>query len=235
MKRSTRWTAVALAVAGALAVSAAQAQQPKVNWKMQSAFGSQLTHLGVAATRLVKDVEDMTDGNFVIKFHEPGALVPVLECFDAASKGSVDACGSPAGNYAGKYAALSFFTAVPVGPGSGELPQPGSASERRAARVLRYDVGGASAADEVHRTVRDDAEVPMRAGAAGPSSGAADRGDRQAFSGIDDRRIRAAAEQDARVALPQRLNARRGRLPRLWRVPSSPSSRISGHAIIIPA
>ncbi len=121
MIRSAKWTAAAVAVAAAFAVGTAQAQQPKVNWRMQSAFGSQLTHLGTSAVRLVKDVEDMTDGNFVIKFGEPGALVPVLECFDAASKGSVDACWSPAGNYAGKYAALSFFTSVPFGPGFGEF------------------------------------------------------------------------------------------------------------------
>jgi TRAP-type mannitol/chloroaromatic compound transport system substrate-binding protein len=120
-ERPMKWTVAALAVGAAFALNTAQAQQPKVNWKMQSAFGSQLTHLGTSAVRLVKDVEDMTDGNFVIKFHEPGALVPVLECFDAASRGSVDACWSPAGNYAGKYAALSFFTAVPFGPGYGEF------------------------------------------------------------------------------------------------------------------
>ena len=96
--RPMKWTVAALAVGAAFAFGTAQAQQPKVNWKMQSAFGSQLTHLGTSAVRLVKDVEDMTDGNFVIKFHEPGALVPVLECFDAASRGSVDACWSPAGN-----------------------------------------------------------------------------------------------------------------------------------------
>lgn len=120
-RTSTRWTAVAWAVAGALAAGAAQAQQPKVNWNLQSAFGSSLTHLGPSAVRLVKDVSDMTDGNFTIKFNEPGALVPTLECFDAASKGSVEACWSPAGNYAGKYAALSFFTSVPFGPGFGEF------------------------------------------------------------------------------------------------------------------
>jgi len=119
--KSATLTAAALAVTAVFAVNSAQAQQPKVNWKLQSAFGSSLTHLGTSAVRLTKDVEEMTDGNFVIKFHEPGALVPTLECFDAASKGSVDACWSPAGNYAGKYAALSFFTAVPFGPGFGEF------------------------------------------------------------------------------------------------------------------
>jgi len=121
IRKSVTLTAAALAATAVFAVNSAQAQQPKVNWKLQSAFPSGLTHLGPSAVRLVKDVEDMTDGNFVIKFHEPGALVPTLECFDAASKGSVDACWSPAGNYAGKYAALSFFTSVPFGPGFGEF------------------------------------------------------------------------------------------------------------------
>jgi TRAP-type mannitol/chloroaromatic compound transport system substrate-binding protein len=120
MTRTSQLGAVAAALAFA-AVSTASIAQPKVNWRLQSAFGSQLTHLGTSGVRFVKDVEEMTEGRFVIKFHEPGALVPVLECFDAASKGSVDACWSPAGNYAGKYAALSFFTSVPFGPGFGEF------------------------------------------------------------------------------------------------------------------
>ena len=47
---------------------------------------------------------------------EPGALVPTLECFDAASKGSVDACWTTPGFHAGKYPVLAFFTTVPFGP-----------------------------------------------------------------------------------------------------------------------
>jgi TRAP-type mannitol/chloroaromatic compound transport system substrate-binding protein len=63
----------------------------------------------------------MTDGRFVIKFHEPGALVPTLECFDAAAKGSVEACWTTPGFHAGKYPALAFFTTVPFGPQIGEF------------------------------------------------------------------------------------------------------------------
>lgn len=114
--------AAAIAVAVVAVTPDVSAQAPaKVSWRLQSAFPSGLTHLGPSALRFVKDVSEMTDGNFDIKFHEPGALVPTLECFDAASKGSVDACWSPAGNYAGKYPALSFFTSVPFGPGFGEF------------------------------------------------------------------------------------------------------------------
>jgi TRAP-type mannitol/chloroaromatic compound transport system substrate-binding protein len=65
-------------------------------------------------------VERVSGGNFELKFFEPGALVPALECFDAASKGSVESCWTTAGYHTGKYPALAFFTAVPFGPGFGE-------------------------------------------------------------------------------------------------------------------
>jgi TRAP-type mannitol/chloroaromatic compound transport system substrate-binding protein len=122
MKSTTLKLAIATAVAGALASTAAFAQQaPRVNWKMQSAFGSNLPHLGPPGQRFEKDVADMSDGRFVIKFHEPGALVPTLECFDAASKGSVEACWTTPGFHTSKYPALAFFTTVPFGPQIGEF------------------------------------------------------------------------------------------------------------------
>jgi TRAP-type mannitol/chloroaromatic compound transport system substrate-binding protein len=56
----------------------------------------------------------------VIEFHEPGALVPPLEMFDAVSKGSIDAAWSPPGFWAGKIRAAPIFSAVPFGPSAGE-------------------------------------------------------------------------------------------------------------------
>jgi len=94
--------------------------QKRVKWKMQSAFGSSLPHLGTSGVRFTKNVSEATDGKFKIKFEEPGALVPALECFDAASKGSVESCWTTPGYHAGKFPAASFFTAVPFGPGFGE-------------------------------------------------------------------------------------------------------------------
>jgi TRAP-type mannitol/chloroaromatic compound transport system substrate-binding protein len=120
MTRPSQWGAAAVALAFA-AVPTVSFAQTKVNWRMQSAFGSQLTHLGPSGQRFAKDIEEMTDGNFVIRFHEPGTLVPSLECFDAASKGSVDACWTTPGFHAGKYPALAFFTTVPFGPNYGEF------------------------------------------------------------------------------------------------------------------
>lgn len=112
----------ALAAIGLVVLPATDSEaQKRVRWKMQSAFGSNLPHLGDSGVRFSKNVEEATDGKFRIKFHEPGALVPALECFDAASKGSVDACWTTPGYHAGKFPAVSFFTAVPFGPGFGEF------------------------------------------------------------------------------------------------------------------
>jgi TRAP-type mannitol/chloroaromatic compound transport system substrate-binding protein len=114
-----------MAVAGlslvvAVQVSAANAQD-RVKWKMQSAFGSQLAHLGTSGVRFTETMDRLSASNFEIKFFEPGALVPALECFDAASKGSVESCWTTPGYHTGKYPALAFFTAVPFGPQYGEF------------------------------------------------------------------------------------------------------------------
>ena len=57
---------------------------------------------GRAHRRFAKNLHDATGGNFDIKFFEPGALVPALECFDAAAKGSVDSCWTTPGYHTGK-------------------------------------------------------------------------------------------------------------------------------------
>jgi TRAP-type mannitol/chloroaromatic compound transport system substrate-binding protein len=108
-----------VAIAFAASVPAADAQE-RVRWKMQSAFGSQLSFLGTSGVRLTEIVDRVSGGNFELKFFEPGALVPALECFDAASRGSVESCWTTAGYHTGKYPALAFFTAVPFGPTYGE-------------------------------------------------------------------------------------------------------------------
>jgi TRAP-type mannitol/chloroaromatic compound transport system substrate-binding protein len=99
--------------------TAAEAQQ-RVRWKMASAFGSKLPHLGTSAVRFADNVKVMSGGSLELQFFEPGALVPALECFDAVSKGSVESCWTTPGYHTGKYPALAFFTAVPFGPQVGE-------------------------------------------------------------------------------------------------------------------
>jgi TRAP-type mannitol/chloroaromatic compound transport system substrate-binding protein len=108
----------AMAATGLAALDAAA--QDRVRWKMQSAFSSNLPGLGTSAMRFIGDVERISQGTLRLEFFEPGALVPALECFEAASQGGVDACWTTAGYHTGKIPALAFFTAVPFGPHYGE-------------------------------------------------------------------------------------------------------------------
>jgi TRAP-type mannitol/chloroaromatic compound transport system substrate-binding protein len=108
------------ALSFALMVTDASAQD-KIRWKMPSAFPSTLTHLGPSGVRFSKDIERLSGGKFEMKFFEPGAIVPALECFDAVSKGSAEACWTTPGYHTGKYPALAFFTTVPFGPNIGEF------------------------------------------------------------------------------------------------------------------
>lgn len=106
----------------AFALTAVSAQaQDRVRWKLHSAWGSTVPHLGTSGPRFTKIIERLSGGAFQIQFSEPGALVPANEGFDAVSKGSIEAAWTTAGYDVGKYPALAFFTAVPFGPGYGEI------------------------------------------------------------------------------------------------------------------
>jgi len=123
MQRRTPLNLLAAGITLALSAGSGSAlAQQSVKWKMQSAFGSTLPHLGTSGVRFSKNISDATGGRFDIKFFEPGALVPALECFDAASKGSVESCWTTPGYHTGKLGeAVAFFTTVPFGPTFGEF------------------------------------------------------------------------------------------------------------------
>ena len=63
-----------VAAMSVVAVSSAQAQG-RVKWKMQSAFGSTLVHLGTSGVRFSKDLSRLSADKLQVKFYEPGALV----------------------------------------------------------------------------------------------------------------------------------------------------------------
>ena len=115
-----RISASVLIVGGLAIALATPAEARKVRWKMQSAFGSKLVHLGPSGVRFTEDVKILSGGDLIIKFFEPGALIPPLECFDSVSKGAIESCWTTPGYHTAKYPALAFFTAVPFGPGVGE-------------------------------------------------------------------------------------------------------------------
>jgi len=111
---------VAAAVSAVMVAGPADAASKRVKWKLHSAWGAAVPHLGTSGVRFAKNIGRMSGGAFTLKFFEPGALVPGNEGFDATSKGSIETAWSTAGYDVGKYPALAFFTAVPFGPGYGE-------------------------------------------------------------------------------------------------------------------
>ena len=122
-KMHARFVAVA-GLAGAMAAATAldASAQERVRWKMQSTWGSAIPVLGTTGVAFSERVDEMSGGNFQVKFQEPGALVPSLEAFDAVGKGSIDASWTTPGYHVGKLGkAVSYFTAVPFGPQIGEF------------------------------------------------------------------------------------------------------------------
>jgi TRAP-type mannitol/chloroaromatic compound transport system substrate-binding protein len=121
-RKHARLIAVA-GLAASVAMVATQANaQDRVRWKMQSAFGSSLVHLGPSGIRFAERVKEMSGGAFDIRFQEPGALVPALEAFDSVSKGAIESAWTTPGYHTGKLGgAISFFTTVPFGPQLGEF------------------------------------------------------------------------------------------------------------------
>ena len=119
MKYKKTVAVVAAAVAAVMIAGPVSAAK-KVKWKMHSAWGSSVPHLGTSGVRFSKNIKRVSGGDFTMKFFEPGALIPGNEGFDATSKGSVAAAWTTAGYDVGKHPALAFFTAVPFGPSVGE-------------------------------------------------------------------------------------------------------------------
>ena len=72
------------------------------------------------AKRLTREIRRVSGGTIEIKFHEPGALVPPPETFDAVASGAIDAAFSSPGDWADKIPALHLFSAIPFGPAAGE-------------------------------------------------------------------------------------------------------------------
>lgn len=91
-----------------------------VNWRMTSAFSSSLVMLGTMGKRLEEKISLVSDGDITLKFHEPGALAPPLEAFDAISYGAIEASWATSGYWGGKVPALQLFAAVPFGPDAPE-------------------------------------------------------------------------------------------------------------------
>src|SRR5262245_36618853 len=106
-----------LAVAGTAAVVDAPyvIAQPKVQWRMSTAWTRGLDVQGTAE-RFGKIVEEMSDGRFRIEVFPGGQIMAPFECFDAASKGTdIQAFMAAPFYWAQKEPAIQWFHTIPFG------------------------------------------------------------------------------------------------------------------------
>jgi TRAP-type mannitol/chloroaromatic compound transport system substrate-binding protein len=89
--------------------------QPKVQWRMSTAWPPALDQLQGAAERLAQIVEETTGGRFRIQVHAGGQIMPPLDCFEAASKGTIEVYMAAGTYWAAKEPAIEWFSTMPFG------------------------------------------------------------------------------------------------------------------------
>ena len=114
-----RFIATASGVVAAAAAAIVDAPnviaQPKVQWRMSTAWTPALDMLQGSAERLAKIVEEMTAGRFRIEVFPGGQIMPPLGCFDAASKGTIEAFMAGPYYWSDQEPAVQWFSTVPFG------------------------------------------------------------------------------------------------------------------------
>jgi TRAP-type mannitol/chloroaromatic compound transport system substrate-binding protein len=89
--------------------------QPKVQWRMSTAFTAVFEIHQGAAQQLAKVVEETSGGRFRIEVFPGDQIMPPFACFEAASQGKIDAfMGSPQ-YWKDKEPALEWFATIPFG------------------------------------------------------------------------------------------------------------------------
>ena len=106
---------VAAATAAAIVDAPSVIAQPKVQWRMSTAWTPALDHLQGVAQRLAKVVEETSGGRFRIEVFPVDQIVPAFGVFDAASKGTIEAFMAAAYYWTAKEPAVEWFTTVPFG------------------------------------------------------------------------------------------------------------------------
>jgi TRAP-type mannitol/chloroaromatic compound transport system substrate-binding protein len=91
--------------------------QPKIQWRMSTAWTKALDIMQGSANRLGTVVEEMSGGRFRIEVFPGGQIMEPFECFDATSKGTIQAFMGAAAYWTRptKEPACEWFMSVPFG------------------------------------------------------------------------------------------------------------------------
>lgn len=101
-------------------IQPAVAKSKKVLLKAPLMFSTSLPLLGDTIPLLAKQIKTASNGEIVLKYYEPGKLVPPFEILGAVSSGKVNAGFSSPAYWQGKIPAAALFSAVPFGPEADE-------------------------------------------------------------------------------------------------------------------
>jgi len=89
--------------------------QPKVQWRMSTAYPATLDVLHGTAQRLAKIVEEISGGRFRIDVYPGGQIMEPYACFDATARGGIEAFLASSWTWAAKEPAFSWFGTIPFG------------------------------------------------------------------------------------------------------------------------
>jgi TRAP-type mannitol/chloroaromatic compound transport system substrate-binding protein len=112
---ATAGGAVVAAAAGAIVDAPNVIAQPKVQWRMSTAFTAVFDIHQGAAQRLAKIVEEMSGGRFRIEVFPGGQIMAPFDCFDAASQGKIEAFTGSGQYWTAREPAIEWFTTIPFG------------------------------------------------------------------------------------------------------------------------
>lgn len=104
------------AVAGFALTAVTSDADAKTRWKFGYAYPSASAGHGDVEKRLTLKFNTLGEGYFEVKPYEPGALVPMMEYFDAISQGSLDTMYTGYAFWTGKEPALALLNSYPFGP-----------------------------------------------------------------------------------------------------------------------
>lgn len=106
---------MAAAAAAAIVDAPNVIAQPKVQWRMSTAFTAVFDIHQGAAQRLAKVVEETSGGRFRIEVFPGGQIMPPFACFDAASQGKIEAFTGSGQYWTEKEPAIEWFATIPFG------------------------------------------------------------------------------------------------------------------------
>ena len=112
-----------IATAGGLVAAAAAAiveapyviAQPKIQWRMSTAWPPQLDNLQKSAEQLGSLVGEMSGGRFTMQVFPGGQIMAPFACFDATSKGEIEGFMAAGTYWVDRDVATAWFSSIPFG------------------------------------------------------------------------------------------------------------------------